>query len=434
MQVGHARGGNAYGGALDELVVYGKPLDDETIYDIANPLDVGISSLELRVRSYEQRDMGQHAGTWSPITLDAPGALFTTWQTTLPSLGLGAYKIDLRATDSVGNRQYVEGAWDVAVIAPDLAVSKESDVTLAGLDESVGFTIRYTNTGRVAATGVVITETVPVNTWFDAVQSDSGWSCAADAPAGSVCSLAVGDLAAGASGTAAFVVTVGSDWSVGATAIENTVDIDLAGTDAAPEDNRDTVRVPIDAEIDLAVSIVDDGTNFEYTSTGSSPVVYTISYENVGTQPATPQLTVEWSQGGTRDPFDPDVNWDCFVDPYTLEGFNTCSRDLGVVGVSQSGFVTFTLYTGYFLPESLAVTTTVQIADLAGGNEVLTNNNSDLAVTPIQVDYSVILGSTVITVPEGSLATNSGLLLSPDPGPDTLLSLVSSTQRRPIQR
>ena len=218
-------------------------------------------------------------------------------------------------------------------------------------------------------------------------------------------------------------MTVGSDWSVGATAIDNTVTIGLDGTDAGPEDNRDTVKVPIDAEIDLAVSIVDDGTNFEYTPTGSSPVVYTISYENLGTQPATPQLTVEWSQGGTRDPFDPDVNWDCFVDPYTLEGFNTCSRDLDVVGVSQSGFVTFTLYTGYFLPDSLAVTTTVQIDDLAGGNEVLTNNNSDLAVTPIEVDYSVILGSTVITVPEGSLATNSGLLLSPDPGSETLLSL-----------
>ncbi len=84
-------------------------------------------------------------GVRSPWTRRA--ALFTTWQTTLPSLGLGAYKIDLRVTDSVGNRQYVEGAWDVAVIAPDLAVSKESDVTLAGLGDSVGFTIRYTNTG-----------------------------------------------------------------------------------------------------------------------------------------------------------------------------------------------------------------------------------------------------------------------------------------------
>ena len=94
------------------MVVYGKPLADETIYDIANPLDVTISKLELRVRSYAQRDIGQYAGVWTPVTLDTANVLFTTWQYSLPTLPEGAYKVDLRVTDSVGNRSFVDGAWD----------------------------------------------------------------------------------------------------------------------------------------------------------------------------------------------------------------------------------------------------------------------------------------------------------------------------------
>ena len=85
---------------------------DETIYDIANPLDVGVSSLACAYAPTINGTMGQFEGTWTPVTLDTANALFTTWQVTLPSLAPGAYKIDLRVTDSVGNRQYVAGAWD----------------------------------------------------------------------------------------------------------------------------------------------------------------------------------------------------------------------------------------------------------------------------------------------------------------------------------
>ncbi|MEZ4709124.1 MAG: LamG-like jellyroll fold domain-containing protein [Caldilineaceae bacterium] len=418
VQVGRARGGNAFAGSVDELAIYDQPLPDETIYDIANPLDVGVSSLALRVRSYAQRDFGQYEGVWIPVTLNGANSPFTTWQATLPALPTGAYKLDLQVTDAVGNSQFVEGAWDFAIMAPDMAVSKQGTAVLAGLGDSVGFNITYTNTGAVPATNVVLTETVPVDASFDPALSHSGWACTPDGAAGSACTLAVGDVPVGGGGSVAYAVTVGNAWSAGTTAIVNTVAVGAAGGENTPADNLATAQVPADAEIDLAVSLVDDGTAFQYTTEGSSAVVYTMSYTNTGTQPAHPQLTVLWSQGGERNPFDPDTNWLCVTDPYTLEGANTCTRDLGTLGIGQSGAVTFTLYTGYFLPDSLSITTTVQIADLAGGNEVNTTNNMAAVATPIQVDYAVVLDLPAISAPEGAVATNGGLLLTPPYDPE----------------
>ncbi len=420
--MGTARGGNALAATVDEVVIYAQALADETIYDIANPIDVGVSSLEARIRTYDQRDFGQYEGTWTPVTLDTANSLFTTWQMTLPALPVGAYKIDLRGTDNVGNRQFVEGAWDFAITAPDMAVSKGSSVSLAGLGDSVGFTVTYTNAGAVAATNVIITETVPVDAAFDPALSHPGWACAAGGVAGSACTLAVGDVAVGAGGVVSFTVTVGSAWSAGTTAIANTATIGADGGESTPADNTATARVPVDAQIDLAVTMTDGGTSFQYSTEGSTPVTYTMFYTNTGTQPAQPRLTAAWSQGGERDPFDPDTNWVCVTDPYTLAGYHTCTRDLGTLGIGQSGSVTFTLYTGYFLPDSLLITNTVTISDAAGGNEVNTANNVESVTTPIQVDYAVVLGQSAITVPEGSVVTNTGRLIAPPSDPTPLFS------------
>ena len=98
------------------------------------------------------------------------------------------------------------------------------------------------------------------------------------------------------------------------------------------------------------------------------------------------------------------------------------------MGVGESGSVTFTLYTGYFLPDSLLITTTVHISDTAGANELNIDDNTDTVSTPIQVDYSVVLDAPAISVPEGSVATNGGLLLTPSYDPESPLSL-PSTQR-----
>jgi uncharacterized repeat protein (TIGR01451 family) len=203
--VGSARGSNFYGGALDELVVYGQAVGTDQIYDIANPLNVGISDLQIRFRTYEQRDFAPTSGTWYPVTLSSNSSNFVPWTFTMPSnFPPGSYKIDLRVTDTVGNgdnSSFIGGAWDGVIIQPDLSIGISSDTTLAALGSDVTHTIVYTNTGFVDATGVQLTNVVPVDASFNAGLSSAGWNCVPDSNTGSVCTYDVGSLAVGESGS-----------------------------------------------------------------------------------------------------------------------------------------------------------------------------------------------------------------------------------------
>ena len=59
----------------------------------------------------------------------------------------------------------------------------------------VAYTISYGNVGNQGATGVVLTETIPANSTFNAGGSTGGWSCGA-----TTCTFAVGSVNAGALG------------------------------------------------------------------------------------------------------------------------------------------------------------------------------------------------------------------------------------------
>ena len=55
-------------------MVYAQALPDETIYDIANPLDVGIADMQVRIRTFtgsagQAEYITQYGGVWSPATL-----------------------------------------------------------------------------------------------------------------------------------------------------------------------------------------------------------------------------------------------------------------------------------------------------------------------------------------------------------------------------
>ena len=76
----------------------------------------------------------------------------------------------------------------------------------------------------------------------------------------------------------------------------------------------------MDAEIDLAVSIEDDGASFQYTLEGSTAVVYTMTYANTGRSRRC--LASPWAGHRAVSAIRsiPTSDWACIVDPYTLEG------------------------------------------------------------------------------------------------------------------
>lgn len=92
---------------------------------------------------------------------------------------------------------------------PSLQISKTSESAVAP-GATLIFTLKYTNVGGSTATSVMLTETVPDNTVFNAAASTPGWSCADGSPPTTVCTLSVPDLAPGAMQSVLFAVTAGS--------------------------------------------------------------------------------------------------------------------------------------------------------------------------------------------------------------------------------
>lgn len=129
--------------------------------------------------------------------------------------------------------------------APDLRVIKSDGGVSAMPGGVVAYTLTYTNTGNVTATGVVITETVPANTTF----TGSGWACTPNNNAGSTCTLNVGTVAGnGGTGAASFVVTIANALPAGTTQITNMVTISddgANGPDGNPGDNNAIDSTPI---------------------------------------------------------------------------------------------------------------------------------------------------------------------------------------------
>lgn len=132
------------------------------------------------------------------------------------------------------------------------------------------------DTGNVAATDVVITEIVPQHTAFTG--TPAGWVCENSGAAGSTCTYDLGDMAAGATQTVQFTVTVDTynDLAATATAIDNHVRVaasDENGVETTMSDNEDDVNVPLEVA-DIGVTKEDDvdpvlhiNDSFNYTIT-----------------------------------------------------------------------------------------------------------------------------------------------------------------------
>jgi uncharacterized repeat protein (TIGR01451 family) len=97
-------------------------------------------------------------------------------------------------------------------LAPGIEITKTDGGQIVSQEASFAYSLGYSNTGELDLTGVVITETVPDDTTFDAAGSTPGWSCADDAGPGTTCEFNVGNLAIGGNGSVDFGVTVDLLW------------------------------------------------------------------------------------------------------------------------------------------------------------------------------------------------------------------------------
>src|SRR5206468_3700738 len=181
----------------------------------------------------------------------------------------GTYSIDSVETAPVSGTAITT----TVTSAPVLAVSATDapDPVVAG--GTITYTLNYSNTGNSGATGVVLSDTVPVNTTF--VSATGGGSLSAG-----VVTWSIGSLAAGGSGAVQLVVRVASPLANGTVITDGTYSIDSVET--APVSGTAITTTVTSAPV-LTVSATDAP---DPVAPGGT-ITYTLSYSNTGNSGAT---------------------------------------------------------------------------------------------------------------------------------------------------
>lgn len=209
-----------------------------------------------------------------------------------------------------------------------LSIDKTADTALVDPGAKISYTLTYSNTGDADAVGASLTETVPADTVFKPAASTPGWSCTPSAEAGSTCTLALGTVPVGASGSATFTVKVKANVSTGGGTISNTAC-------AHPGPNCATVQTPTTAAPILSITKT-------ALFTGAKPgnvLRYKIKFSNTGNQDASPVAVTDTVPGSaTFDPTDSTAGWSCTPDN---SAGSVCTFPVGNLAAGANGSVVF---------------------------------------------------------------------------------------------
>ena len=268
------------------------------------------------------------------------------------------------------------------LVTPDLQLVKSDDGVSVQAGGTVEYTLTFTNVGGGDATGVIITDTVPTNTTFNAAASTPGWSCADGDPAGTTCTLPVGSILAGGSGVATFAATVDRPIASGVDFIVNAAEITddgAGGEDANPGDNFSVAVTPVDAAPDLVIDKDDGGA----TPLPGSTITYSLSYANAGPQGATGvEITDTVPANTTFNAVASTAGWSCSDgDP----AGTACSFPIGSIGgESAVASVDFAVTVDGSVPADTVVSNTATIADDgSNGPDENPGDNTDTEETPV---------------------------------------------------
>ncbi|MEM1080204.1 MAG: hypothetical protein AAGH65_01350, partial [Pseudomonadota bacterium] len=281
---------------------------------------------------------------------------------------------------------------------PDLTITKDDGGATAVPGGTVVYTLSYSNVGNQDATGVFITDTVPVNTVFDPSSSTAGWVCSPDNSAGSSCTIALGDLPVGDSDAVNFAIIVDNPLPAGIDEIANTAriaDDGNNGADPSPGNNEDSDTTPIDATPDLRI-VKDDG---GITAVPGGLIVYTLDFDNVGDQDATGVVITDVVPENTVfQPGSSTGGWVCTPDN---NAGSTCTISIGDLAVAETGSVLFALALNDPIPLGFtSVPNTASIADDgSNGPDPTPDDNESSVITPITINPALGLVKALTDAP-----------------------------------
>jgi uncharacterized repeat protein (TIGR01451 family) len=182
---------------------------------------------------------------------------------------------------------------------PDLAVDKDDGVLAAQTGSTVTYTLSFTNTGVITATGVTLTETVPAYSSFNAAASTPGWLCLPDGSPSSTCILNVGSLPGeGTIGQALFfAIDIDSAFPPGPLGITNTVligDDGANGADLNPADNEAKHFTPVDGPPVITTLLLSPEAINENDTTDLS-----LTFDDIGILESH-SVVIDWGDGLTN--------------------------------------------------------------------------------------------------------------------------------------
>ena len=285
--------------------------------------------------------------------------------------------------------------------APDLVLTKSDSGVSTTPTGTIVYTLSYSNVGTQGASGVVITETLPANTIFDAVNSTPGW--AETSPGSGVYEFALGTVPGGTSSSVDFAVQVDGT-PVNGDFISNTANIaddGANGADLDPLDNTATDSTPVVAAVDLVLTKDDGGVSVAPNGT----VVYTLSYQNQGNLDATGVFITETiPSGATFDAANSDPAW-----LETVPGSGIYVFSIGSLNAGASGSVDFAVTVSSPVVAGLdALQNSATIDDdNLNGPESNDLNNTAIDSTPIDAAPDLF-----VTIDDGEVSVDAGGLLS----------------------
>lgn len=296
----------------------------------------------------------------------------------------------------------------------DLALTKTDGGVSVRPGQTVAYTLAFTNNGDPAA-NVVLRETVPAQTAANLDISSPGWTCSPSTGAGSMCTLSIGHLAAGAAANRTFAVDVLP--SAVAPAIMNIATVVTDTPEVTTANNSGSDSTPLDPgkpDLELAKAI---------SSASASPgstVVFTIDVRNSGTG-LTADTAVQETvpAGSTFDPSASSPGWNC--------SGSKCSFPLGTFAVGASRTLAFAVRLPSPVPHDLdrldntaCVTTSTPepTGNNCGSATAMIEAYPDMSITKTLQSGQGVPGSTLVF---NLTVRNSG---DRDSGPSTLTETV----------